>query len=492
MRMLVKQYGEGSGAGSRRRALDWLRGWLQAVAGEMPISLGMDADDARICEYAAYLADICGIMPNEAAAREFARSRGAEIGEKQSTARLFDPLFWRRAVRRTLRQRREMMHMQLAPQRLRWVSDWGLRESEGMNERHAGWLASHEAVDARGRTLAMPSPQELAKRAHARMFRTAAYIARRAADAGATQAVAVTITLPSRFHPSTTAGGARVANPRYDGSTPRDGKAFFDRHWALFDNQCRRRGVTRDYILAAEPHMDETPHWHGVFWTNDADELRRLLVRYFYETAEPGDGTADVRVRVHTLGSAGEALAYASKTLAYVAKHQRSGERGAFADEAARSQAWARAWGMRRLRKSGVGTTLYEYLRRLDAEAMADDEARAIVEAAKRGDMYEALRHRRFEMRYVVSTNRYGEAARRVDGVLDVSTGEVLYKARYTIRPKRPCDTPAPPEGGEKALRAEVVVADDEVTRLHQEKKENAGRAVVDLEEQEPEFTDTS
>lgn len=479
-RMLVRQYCDDTGAGARRRALDWLR----VVAGETLFELDIDADDARICEYSAYLADISKIMPNVEALRSFARSHGVVLDDKQSTARFFDPLFWRRAVRKTLRQRRELMHMQLLPQKLRWCSDWGTRESEGMNARHAAWLASHEAVDATGRAVDMPTPSDIAKRAHARMFRTASYIARRAADAGATQAVAVTITLPSRFHPSTTAGGSRVPNTKWDGSTPRDGKIFFDRRWALFDNQCRRLGVVRDYIMAAEPHKDETPHWHGVFWTNDAHELCRLLTHYFYDTAEPNDGTAGVRVRTHVLKSAGEALAYASKTLAYVAKHQSGRGDGRFADEAARSQAWARAWGMRRLRKSGVGTTLYEYLRRLDADAMADDEARAIIEAARRGDMYEALKHGRFEMRYIMATNRYGEPARRCDGVLDISSGEILYKQGYTIRLKTlPC-TPAPRAAHEakRALRAVSRLGlsdDDEVRRLHQEKEEKTKTGAV-------------
>jgi hypothetical protein len=484
VRMLVRQYCDDAGAGARLRALDWLR----AVAGETLFELDIDADDARICEYSAYLADISKIMPNVEALRSFARSHGVTLDEKQSVARFFDPLFWRRAVRKTLRQRRELMHMRLLPQRLRWCSDWGTRESEGMNMRHARWLADHEAVDASGHAVSMPTPGDIAKRAHARMFRTASYIARRAADAGATQAVAVTITLPSRFHPSTTAGGSRVPNARWDGSTPRDGKLFFDRRWALFDNQCRRLGIVHDYIMTAEPHADETPHWHGVFWTNDAPELCRLLTHYFYHTAEPDDGTADVRVRTHILKDAGEALAYASKTLAYVAKHQSGRGDARFADEAARSQAWARAWGIRRLRKSGVGVTLYEYLRRLDADAMADANARAIVEAARRGDMYEALKHKRFEMRYVEAVNRYGEEARRADGVVDLETGEILYKPQYKIKKKMLC-TPAPPcakaQEAEKALRAMASLCfslDDGVTRLHQEKKgkEKTGAVIHD------------
>lgn len=250
VRMLVRQYCDYAGAGARRRALDWLR----AVAGEMPFELSIDADDARICEYASYLADIAKIMPNIDAVLSFARSHGVLLKKKQSTARLFDPMFWRRAVRKALRQKREMMHMQLLPQKLKWCSDWGFRESEGMNSRHAAWLASHEAVNSDNFPISLPTPADIARRAHARMFRTASYIAKRAADAGATQSMAVTITLPSRFHPSTTAEGSRIPNPRYDGSTPRDGKIFFDKRWSLFDNQCRRLGVKRDYIIAAEPH----------------------------------------------------------------------------------------------------------------------------------------------------------------------------------------------------------------------------------------------
>jgi len=184
-----------------------------------------------------------------------------------------------------------------------------------------------------------------------------------------------------------------------------------------------------------------------------------------------------VRVRVHILKDAGEALAYASKTLAYVAKHQSGDGDARFAEEAARSQAWARAWGMRRLRKSGVGTTLYEYLRRLDADAMTDEEAQAIVKAARRGDMYEALKHGRFQMRYVTASNRYGEEARRCDGVVDLATGEILHKPRYKIRPKKQCNTPAPPaaRAAEKALRAVAsldVLGNDGVMRLYQEKEE--------------------
>jgi hypothetical protein len=328
--------------------------------------------------------------------------------------------------------------MGLLPQKLKWCSELGLEDSRETNIRGSEWLANHIAIDGKGNMLNFPSLQEISKRAYAKMFRTAEYIAKKAADNGANHAVAFTITLPSRFHPSTTAGGTRAPNPRWDGSNPRDGKDFFDKKWAIFDNQCRRLGIFHEYIMATEPHEDETPHWHGVMWTNDPVKLKRLMIEYFYEKAEPEGGTAEVRVKVNPLKTAQEALAYASKTLSYIAKHQGGNNKSSeFAEEAERSQAWARAWGIRRLRKSGVGVTLYEYLRKLDIETAPDAEAKAIIEAAKKGDMYGALKPQRFKNNYVKATNIYGEEARRMDGVLDISTGAILYKTKYMIVGKK-------------------------------------------------------
>ena len=211
--------------------------------------------------------------------------------------------------------------------------------------------------------------------------------------------------------------------------------------------------------MAPEPHEDETPHWHGVMWTNDPIKLKRLMIEYFYEKAEPDGGTAEVRVKVNPLKTAQEALAYASKTLSYIAKHQGGNNKSSeFAEEAERSQAWARAWGIRRLRKSGVGITLYEYLRKLDIETAPDAEAKAIIEAAKKGDMYGALKPQRFKNNYVKTNNIYGEEARRMD--LDISTGAVLYKTKYRIMGKKynpeeeQQTTLNTPPHGEKALCA--------------------------------------
>jgi hypothetical protein len=231
------------------------------------------------------------------------------------------------------------------------------------------------------------------------------------------------------------------------------------------------------------------------------------MIEYFYEKAEPEGGTAEVRVKVNPLKTAQEALAYASKTLSYIAKHQGGNNKSSeFAEEAERSQAWARAWGIRRLRKSGVGVTLYEYLRKLDIETAPDAEAKAIIEAAKKGDMYGALKPQRFKSNYIQTVNIYGEEARRMDGVLDISTGAILYKTKYMIVGKKyneqqttteeqqPEEEQQPilytPPAGEKALRATAKDAthkdnfltdlrNDGISSLNQEEYEYKYQTII-------------
>lgn len=482
--------------------------WFKLGGDEAKLQLGINATHKQIDDYASYLAFICKSFPNEKYLKQYAQKHGVILGPKQKLSRLIDRKFWRKILFKEIRRRREYLYMKFLPQKLKWCSDLGLMDSLQTNMESAEWLANHQAVSDAGDVLNFPSLPEIAKRNQARMFRTAEFISKKAADAGAKHAVAFTITLPSRFHPSTTAGGSRVPNPKWDRSNPRDGKAFFDTQWVAFTKQCKRLEVINDYIMATEPHEDETPHWHGVMWTNKPDELKRLIIQYFYEKAEPDGGTAEIRVKINTLESSGAALAYASKTLSYISKHQGADKTDKrFKEEAERSQAWARAWGMRRLRKSGVGVTLYEYLRRLDKEAMPDGEARAIIEAAKKGDMYGALKPGRFKFNYVEAKNIYDEDVRRIDGIKDLSGDKIIRKTRYTIvgkKYKEPTDNNNihTPPTGEKALRAKDkrpeatakeqteanfqelqkrILGNVRIRRLHQgEQKENYPSAMDD------------
>lgn len=190
-----------------------------------------------------------------------------------------------------------------------------------------------------------------------------------------------TNTAPSRFH---SVGGA---NPKYDGSTPRDSQDWLCKTWAACRAKLKREGVRFFGFRVAEPHHDGCAHWHMLLWCEpeQAAKLRAVMHKWWRLDEGTEEGAAKRRCLIKTMDKGG-AAGYVAK---YVAKN--IDDAGAVGDEghdeggsAARVEAWASAWGIRQFQAFGQPPiTVWRELRRVEAQAVqgASPAMRAAHEA---------------------------------------------------------------------------------------------------------------
>ena len=324
--------------------------WLRDISAACVELLGhvwvpVDASDGELCDLADRCAreafskangpagfrtpeDLRAVLATYAGRYGIAEPAGCQDGP--AIARMTDPAWWRRGLRRAQGRALERAAIRLGFVHRRdqiYASDATVQRRTEQRRRNAAALERTDAINmdtgevynlAELAALSVANPRirrgELMVR-----IRGFEEIAAFAGDVGEF----ITLTCPSRFHARTADQAGRVVeNPRYDGSTPREAQAHLTRTWANARAKLHRLGVRVYGFRIAEPHHDGCPHWHLLLFVQpdqqqalrdvlthhalkvDGDEPGAKRNRVLFKAMDPGQG-----------GAAGYIAKYVSKNI---------------------------------------------------------------------------------------------------------------------------------------------------------------------------------
>lgn len=344
------------------------------------IRIKLDATDKDICEAADTLAGRAFEMATIYRDEESLYQAMARIAKAQGVkppaidmcrdippalARMSDPLWWRRQLRKVHAKTVEGAAIQLGyvnRSRDPYVSNESVLRRAQQNERNAQSLESTIATNELGQEytlaeLAAKGPANKAIRRAELMTRISGF-ERIAIDLGH-KGVFLTITCPSRMHKWTTSGGGVFENKRYDGTLPGQAQKHLAKTWAQIRAASARQGIKPYGFRIAEPNHDGTPHWHCLFFIEPAkmDAFIATVWKYALKDSPNEPGAHKHRVDVKPIDAGrGSAAGYIAK---YVAKNI-DGYRldkdliGNDAVETShRVEAWASTWGIRQFQQVG-------------------------------------------------------------------------------------------------------------------------------------------
>lgn len=351
-----------------------------------------------------------------AAKAAFAASVGVEVIPANRSnrffglsARLDDPLWWRRQLRKIWSRRSEQAMRNLGAVRKGadvYASESAVRLRADQQRRMRRFLNSCIAVNEEGEAISL---EQLAEHSLSNPgLRRGELMARikgfeKIANELGWVGIFVTVTAPSQFHPQLFRGGA---NPRYTGATVRDTQRWMCETWARVRAQLDRDGIKSFGFRVAEPHHDGTPHWHMLLFVSShlRKQFTATLVNGWLQQYGTEAGAYRRRVTVQRIDrSKGSATGYLAK---YIAKNldaagvinaQSAGETGvgpgvgmdhgvAVAQGIGRVLAWASVHGVRQFQQlGGPPVGLYREARRL-RDTVRDVDMERARGFADRGD----------------------------------------------------------------------------------------------------------
>ncbi|MBG6074011.1 MULTISPECIES: replication endonuclease [unclassified Polaromonas] len=350
--------------------------------------LPLDASDADICNAADQLAarsselakiyhDLASLRAamNRLAQGQDVTSPEAWDAEKETgvqdgpaVARMADPIWWRRMLRRVHAKLVEGAAIDLGyVNRAKdcYVSNESVYRRAKQNERIAATLEETILVNELGQEfklaeLAAKGPANKAIRRAELMTRISGFerIALEMGHAG----LFFTMTCPSRMHKWATVKGAdnRVfENKRYDGTSPGQAQKYLAKVWSRIRAKLARQGIGQYGFRIAEPNHDGTPHWHLLVFVppEQLADLQATVWKYALQDSpnEPGASTHRVDFKPIDAGK-GTAAGYIAK---YVAKNidgfkldtDLYGNDGVTASH--RVETWAATWRIRQFQQVG-------------------------------------------------------------------------------------------------------------------------------------------
>lgn len=385
-------------------------------------------DEQAIRDHAENYSRICSKMLTLERRSDFAASigidtpRGRNITAASASARLDDPQWWRRQLRRAWTRRAENVLREIGivrKGREPYASDDAVMARQVQKARSKQFMEGHVAANEAGEQLpllhlAEHSVANPAVRRGEFMCRVRGF--EEIAEASGHVAQFWTLTTPSAYHAQLAAG---IKNPKFARHVVREAQQWLCKVWARVRAKLKRLSILMYGFRIAEPHHDGTPHWHLLVFCRprDAETISTVIQGHWVgkdaEAAELGPFdpatrrrvNQDARCKLITIDRAqGSAVGYVAK---YVSKNiDGAGAIGEATDDETgravsnsvrRVDAWASIHGIRQFQQvGGPPVTLWRECRRL-TEAVGDDGFERIRCAADRGNWAAFIRALSFD-----------------------------------------------------------------------------------------------
>lgn len=315
-----------------------------------------------------------------------------KCGPLVALAKIADPAWWRRKLRRLQMRRIETLAVQLGRVRRGrecYCSDEIVKRGRGHKERNRRTLEALIATNGEGDEFSLAELAELfspAKRRgemmlRCRGFEEVATLCSHAADFW-------TITCPSRFHRFRSVGEGKrrhfYANPNWSGALPSESNQYLQEVWQRTRAALHRRGIRVYGFRVAEAHHDGCVHWHLLLWMQpeQVEAARAVMRGYAMKDSPDESGAQEFRVKFEAITpEKGSATGYIAKYIAKAIHAEDTGDlvqQDLYGQEAGmaaeRVQFWAQCWGIRQFQQiGGPSVTVWRELRR----AASDDAIQA-------------------------------------------------------------------------------------------------------------------
>ncbi|HEJ8088361.1 TPA: replication endonuclease [Serratia liquefaciens] len=271
----------------------------------------------------------------------------------------------------------------------------------------------------------------------------------------------ITITTPSKYHPTRTVGknSPKVQfNHNWDEEayTPKDGQRYLVDLFGNIRTAFKDNGLQVYGVRVVEPHHDATPHWHMMLFTSKEQRQPVIDIMRRYAMAEDGDERGAAKNRfdckhMNKGGAAGYIAKYIAKNIdGYALDGERDHETGELLTEtAAAVTAWASTWRIPQFHFIGLPSRgAWRECRKIRSVSLADefdDSVEAVRAAADAGDFAAYILAQggtnvsrddqtvRVARRVADEPNAYDEEVQKIAGIYAPHIGaDRIYETRTT------------------------------------------------------------